>query len=67
MVLTWSIFVMSTCPPLPRDDDEGLDVVVVGGLLRNHRIARKPTRATAMSWGMFIEVCVSAIVDEERR
>lgn len=32
------------------------------GLLRNQRMARKPTRATAMSWGMLIEVCDSAML-----
>ena len=43
---------------------EGLVVeVVVGvGLLRYQRKARKPTIATAISCGMLIEVCVSAIL-----
>ena len=31
-------------------------VVASEGLLKNHLMARKPTSATAMSWGMFIEV-----------
>jgi len=34
----------------------------VGGLLRYHRMAKKPTRATARSCGMLIEVSVWAIV-----
>lgn len=45
---------------LLREEVEG--EVVEGGLLRNHRRARKPTMATAMSCGMLIEVWVSAIL-----
>lgn len=41
--------------PLPGEDDPG-------GLLRYQRRAKKPTRATARSWGMLIEVSVWAIV-----
>ena len=39
-----------------------VEVVVGVGLLRYQRRARKPTIATAISWGMLIEVCVSAIL-----
>jgi hypothetical protein len=33
-----------------------------GGLLRYQRMAKKPTRATARSWGMLIDVSVWAMV-----
>ena len=53
---TWSILVMSICcrPPLRLDAEaeEGEEE----GLLRNQRMAKKPTSATAMIWGMLIEV-----------
>ena len=68
MVEIWVIF----CGSIPRLLPEvlfvglvvveGLVVVVGTGLLRYQRKARKPTIATAISWGMLIEVCVSAIL-----
>lgn len=44
-----------------RDRDEAADVGPEDdeGLLMNHRIARKPTTATAKICGMLIEVCAS--------
>ena len=42
-----------------REPDAELDVEDDEGLLMNHRIARKPTTATAMSWGMLIDRCPS--------
>lgn len=49
MAVTCSTLAMSTCCPLreealPEEEDDAGD----DGLLRNHRIAKKPTRATAM-------------------
>ena len=59
MAATWSTLLTSTCRPR---EDELFGGVVEGGLLRYQRIARKPTRATAMSWGMLIEVWLSAML-----
>lgn len=55
---TWSTLLTSTCRS--REEELGVDDA---GLLRNHRIARKPTSATAMSCGMLIEVWLSAMLD----
>jgi hypothetical protein len=64
MALTWVIWAGSTARlrdeeallPLPPEEEEG------GGLLRYQRIAKKPTRATARSCGMLIEVSVWAML-----
>lgn len=63
MAETWSTFWMST-PRLVLLREEVLEggVGAEAGLLRNQRSARKPTIATAISCGMLIEVCVSAIL-----
>ena len=42
---------------VPREEEE--EPGVEGGLARNQRRARKPTRATATSCGMLIEVCMA--------
>ena len=49
-----------------RDEDDELEAAPVEGeegLLRYQRIARKPTRATAKSCGMFIEVSCAMMRD----
>lgn len=64
---TWSTLVTSTCRPLR--DDEVLEEAAVEemGLLRNQRMAKKPTSATAMIWGMLMEFCEwSAILAASR-
>lgn len=53
MALICSIFALSTALLPLADEEEPPE----GGLFMNQRIARKPTRATARSWGMLIEVC----------
>ena len=45
---------MSSCCPRELEDDplDGEE-----GLFMNQRMAKKPTRATAMIWGRLMEVC----------
>lgn len=43
---------------LPEEEEEG----PVAGLFRNQRIAKKPTRATAMICGMLTEVWLVGLV-----
>ena len=67
MAETWAILVGSTsCPALrllPLAFVEVPDDEETEGLLRNQRMAKKPTRATAMICGRLMEVCVvSAMV-----
>ena len=56
MAETWSTLFTSTC--LPREE---LGAEPEEGLFMNHRIARKPTMATAMICGMLIDVWPSAM------
>ena len=65
MALTWEIWAGATARllreapalllPLPGEEEPG-------GLLRYQRMAKKPTRATARSCGMLIDVSVWAMV-----
>lgn len=64
MALTWVIWAGSTArlrevPALLLLPDEEAPP---GGLLKYQRMAKKPTRATARSCGMLIEVSVWAMV-----
>ena len=61
---TWLTFAMSTCLE-PREDVGAVGDV---GLLRYQRMAKKPTRATAMICGMLIDVwpAASAMVNVYR-
>lgn len=63
MEVTWLILVTSTCLPL-REEEEGGGAEAEAGLLRNQRMAKKPTMATARIWGMLIEVWLSAILTD---
>jgi hypothetical protein len=39
-----------------EDVEDARVLLPATGLLMSHRMARKPTKATAMSWGMLIDV-----------
>ena len=65
MALTWEIWAGSTARLL-REEPAMLLLLPgaeePGGLLKYQRMAKKPTRATARSCGMLIEVSVWAMV-----
>ena len=65
MAFICSIFALSTALLFLEPEEEPFEEDEEGGLFMNQRSARKPTRATARSWGMLIEVCEAwAIVGE---